>query len=109
MSASREKVKKAGRNIISNRCPGREAESDKMRKPINNLKAFRMEEIICAIPATYRQAFVLHYTGRVAINGRIRIIKTRDAGMRIIRINHVWYYNRVNQIARIVALKDDIF
>lgn len=92
-------------NIIGNRYRprNREAEREEANKPVDTLKAFKMEKIVCDIPGIFRQAFVLHYVGRVALNGKIRMARTRDACHRIIGISRAQYYNRLNRAAAIIV------
>ena len=96
-------------NIIGNRYRprNRESEREEGKKPVDTLKAFKMEKIVCDLPGLFRQAFVLHYVGRVALNGKIRIARTRDACPRIIGISRAQYYNRLNRAAVIIARQWD--
>lgn len=45
------------------------------------------------MPGQHRQAFVLQYIGKVAINGRIRFARTKRECARTIGIGKTKYYN----------------
>lgn len=71
-------------------------------RPVDLQAAIRIERLVCGIPEQFRQAFILHYVGRVAVNGRIRIARTKEDGARILGIKRAQYYNRINRAAAIL-------
>ena len=80
----------------------REIDREEAKRPIDTQNAFKFERIVCEIPDMFRQAFVLHYVGRVSVNGRVRVARTKEDGARIIGVKRAQYYNRVNKAAVII-------
>ena len=81
----------------------READPEEQKEPIDHQAAIRMERIVIKLPKQYREAFVLHYVGRAAVQGKMKRARTRDGGAKVIGIGKTQYSDRLNRAARIVA------
>lgn len=81
----------------------RESERNEITVPIDERSALKMERIVCQIPDLFKQAFVLHYVGRGAVNGKMKVARTKNDGARAMGLQRRQYYNRLNKAAVIIT------
>lgn len=79
--------------------------SEPYRPPVDGIAAVRLEKIIVGLPERHRQAIVMHYLNKAAINGQVRIIKGRDDRAAILGVQKSRYHEMVNQARSMIWRK----
>jgi hypothetical protein len=72
---------------------------------VDEIGAAGFERIVVSLPERHRQAFVVHHLNKAALNGRIVIMKGRDDGARLLRVQLRQYHYIVNQ-AHLMILRE---
>jgi hypothetical protein len=67
------------------------------RPRVDDISAAAFEKIVVGLPERHRQAFVMHHLNRAASHGRVKILKGRDEGARLLGVQVRQYHYIVNQ------------
>lgn len=71
----------------------------------DEIGAAGFERIVVSLPEKHRQAFVMHHLGKAHVAGKVRIIKGRDEGAKLLGVQVRQYHYLVNQAHSMVLRK----
>jgi hypothetical protein len=72
---------------------------------INEIGAAEFERVIISLPERHRQAFIMYQLGKAHVAGKVKIMRGRDEGAKLLGVGHWQYHNLVRQAHSMVLRK----
>lgn len=80
-------------------------EPRQVRVTVDEIGAAGFERIIVSLPERHRQAFIMHHLNKAHVAGKIRVMKGREDGAKLLGVQVRMYHYLVNQAHAMVLRK----